>query len=229
MAQRVMPIITAQASQPDPGSSALSIRNLLARLAAWNGSAAVGGTYVNYTGEFPGSYSVDMTFVDGTAKYCTDYYAKNTTLVFNTSTGLYLPVVYYVFKQKTMDITKKMTVRLSNPRFTGAWPVAAAMPFNTKDSVLELFPYESEVLNKKTQVTMSITYVIPDGLSLCSTTIAVQEAVGKTTRKSSSTSYVSMSVCVCVCACVCVSCASMDSRENGHCMNVTVTVLLLCR
>jgi hypothetical protein len=201
-----MPIITIQSSPPDPGSSAMSIRYLSARLAAWDSSAANGGAYVNYTGEFPGSYSVDVTYIDGTAKYCTDYYAKNATVVFNSTTGLYQTLSYFVFRQKTLDLTKKMTVRLSNPRFTGGWPMAAAMPFNAKDSVLELTPYENEIINKKTQVTLTVSYFIPDGVALCSTTVAVQDAIGKTTRKTSSTSYVSTCVCMCVCVCmyVCV-------------------------
>jgi hypothetical protein len=190
-----MPIITPEPPQPWPGSSSVSLKTLWVSLFAWNSSARSGGAYINYTLPLQGSYSVNVSFLEGTAKYCTEYYAENTTLVFNRTTGRSLPVRYYLFKQKSVDITKRMTIQLSNPQSIGGWPMGAAMPYNTRDSVLDIRPYEEDVVNtgkKTTQVTVTVSYTIPDQMQLCKSAALLQDAIGKTTKKTTTTSYVSI-------------------------------------
>jgi hypothetical protein len=202
-----MPIIRPDVPQPWPGSSSVSLKTLWVSLFAWNSSLGSSGAYVNYTSRLTGTYSVNVSFIDGTAKYCTEYYAENTTIGFNRTTGRTVPVTYYLFKQKAVDLTKKLTVVLSNPLYVGGWPVGAAMPFNTRDSVLEIRPYEEDVLNtnrKTTQVTLTVSYTIPDQMQLCKSSALLQDAIGKTTKKTTTTSYVSIivySFAVCISGC----------------------------
>jgi hypothetical protein len=194
--QRVMAVFPAQTPVKGTISTSLSTQTVWVKLVSWDNSAGIGGAYVDYAGTLSGSYTVKVNFVDGTARSSSEYCAENTTLVFNATTGTSLPVTYFVFKTDPIDPNKKMTVQLSNPSYRAGWPNAAAMPLDIKDSMLEIRPYEKEVASKKTQVTMSVSYTIPNQKSLCSSSAMLQDSIGKVSKKTATGSNVSVQECV---------------------------------
>jgi hypothetical protein len=173
---------------------------IFVRLVMWNQSGGVKGTggYLNTTGTVPpaGNYTVKIDFLEDNARYCVDYWAENTTLIYDPTTGPILPVKFLLFRQKSTDPTKTMRIRISKPLYNGGWPFVAAMPYNNSN-VQKIITHQNQATNKKTQATSTIAYNIPERTAKCSGTLSVAEAVVKTTGKTSQGSYVSAGVSGC--------------------------------
>jgi hypothetical protein len=158
-------------------------------LSVWSIST---GRYEKFMGTLSGEYRVSVSFLDGSARSCSEYYGDNTTLVYSGSiTEQTVP--FWLFKQRPIDPTKSFTVQLSDSVYTET-DMMAVMPEGTRS--IEITAHEQMTGNWQKQVELTLFFNIRERNRLCPILAAMQAVMEQLASQSGNKVAVSIEVCI---------------------------------